>query len=150
MDINDLRRMLKASADDMEVKAKAIEDLEAAEDTDDHGPTRWTIRELTTVRDLQAEGKAMSHCVASYVRSCRAGSKSVWSLQAANEEGASRRVMTICVKKTTRMVDQARGKSNAHPLHGHRNAWHRTRLREGYKVMRRWAASQAIVVPKNI
>ncbi|VCU61579.1 Phage major capsid protein [Tritonibacter mobilis] len=35
MDINDLRRMLKASADDMEVKAKAIEDLEAAEDTDD-------------------------------------------------------------------------------------------------------------------
>ncbi len=35
MDINDLRRMLKASADDMEVKAKAIEDLEAAEDTDE-------------------------------------------------------------------------------------------------------------------
>lgn len=35
MDINDLRRMLKASADDMEIKAKAIEDLEAAEDTDE-------------------------------------------------------------------------------------------------------------------
>jgi len=35
MDINDLRRMLKASADDMEVKAKAIEDLEAAEGTDE-------------------------------------------------------------------------------------------------------------------
>lgn len=35
MDINDLRRMLKASADDMEVKAKTIEDLEAAEDTDE-------------------------------------------------------------------------------------------------------------------
>ena len=92
----------------------------------------------------------MSHCVASYARSCRAGGKSVWSLQAANDEGKSRRVMTISVKTTTRRVDQARGKSNAHPLHGHRNAWHRTRLREAYKVMRRWANSHDVVVPKNI
>ena len=121
-----------------------------AEDTDEHGYTRWTIRELTAMRELQVEGKAMSHCVASYGRSCRAGSKSVWSLQAANEDGHSRRVMTISVKTTTRRVDQARGKSNAHPLHGHRNAWHRTRLREAYKVMRRWAGSQDIVVPGKI
>jgi len=121
-----------------------------AEETDAHGYTRWTIRELTTMRELQAEGKAMSHCVASYARSCRAGSKSVWSLQAANEEGMSRRVMTISVKTTTRRVDQARGKSNAHPLQGHRNAWHRTRLREAYKVMRRWAGSHDVIVPKNI
>lgn len=34
MDINDLRRMLKAAADAMEVKAKAIEDLEASADVD--------------------------------------------------------------------------------------------------------------------
>ncbi|GAB5433932.1 MAG: phage major capsid protein [Epibacterium sp.] len=34
MDINDLRRMLKAAADAMEVKAKAIEDLEATADVD--------------------------------------------------------------------------------------------------------------------
>lgn len=34
MDINDLRRSLKAAADDMEVKAKAIDDLEAAEAPD--------------------------------------------------------------------------------------------------------------------
>ena len=74
----------------------------------------------------------------------------MWSLQAANDEGKSRRVMTISVKTTTRRVDQARGKSNAHPLHGHRNAWHRTRLREAYKVMRRWANSHDVVVPKNI
>lgn len=34
MDINDLRRMLKAAADAMEVKAKEIEDLEASADVD--------------------------------------------------------------------------------------------------------------------
>ncbi|MEO2003321.1 MAG: PcfJ domain-containing protein, partial [Candidatus Poribacteria bacterium] len=119
-------------------------------DTDEYGRTRWTIRELTTMRALNLEGKAMRHCVASYARSCRAGSKSVWSLEATNDEGTSRRVMTISVKTTTRMVTQARGKSNAHPLGGHRSGWHRTRLREGYKVMRRWAASAGITVPKHI
>ena len=120
------------------------------DETDEYGRTRWTIRELTTMRTLQTEGKAMRHCVATYARSCRGGGQSVWSLQAQNDEGVVRRVMTIAVKNTSRMVTQARGKSNAHPLGGHRSAWHRTRLREGYKVMRRWAAEAGITVPKHI
>ena len=120
------------------------------EDTDEYGRTRWTIRELTTMRALNLEGKAMRHCVGTYARSCRAGSKSVWSLEATNDEGTSRRVMTISVKTTSRIVTQARGKSNAHPLGGHRSEWHRTRLREGYKVLRRWAADAEITVPKHI
>ena len=105
---------------------------------------------VTTMKTLQIEGKAMRHCVATYARSCRGGGQSVWSVQAQNDEGVTRRVMTIAVKNTSRMVTQARGKANAHPLGGHRSAWHRTRLREGYKVMRRWAAQVGITVPKHI
>ncbi|AUQ93856.1 phage major capsid protein, HK97 family (plasmid) [Phaeobacter inhibens] len=45
MDINDLRRMLKAAADDMQIKAKAIEDLEAA-DTPDGDAIKAAVTEF--------------------------------------------------------------------------------------------------------
>ena len=34
---------------------------------------RWTIRELTSKKELTLEGRAMNHCVASYISNCRRG-----------------------------------------------------------------------------
>ena len=69
---------------------------------------RWTIRELTSKRDLTLEGRAMNHCVASYVPNCRRGSKSVWSMQV-DAEGHSARVVTIAMHNPSRNIVEVRG-----------------------------------------
>ena len=119
-------------------------------ETDESETTRWSISELTTVSALATEGQSMRHCVTSYAQSCRRGRQSIWSLQAEDDEGETRRVLTIAVKNRPRKVTQVRGKSNAHPLGGHRGPQHRTRIREGYRVMCQWAAEAGIGVPKHI
>ena len=73
----------------------------------------WSIRELTTTAELTAEGKAMCHCVASYVHNCRRGGRAVFSLQVADERGNSLRLMTIAVNPKGRRITEARGKYNA-------------------------------------
>ncbi len=75
---------------------------------------RWTIRELTSKRELTREGRAMNHCVASYVSNCRRGSKSVWSMQV-NAEGHSARVLTIAMHNPSRNIVEVRGRFNAVP-----------------------------------
>jgi len=40
----------------------------------------WTIVEITSNHELKAEGKAMRHCIFSYLDSCQAGEKAVFSL----------------------------------------------------------------------
>ena len=42
----------------------------------------WTIYELCTSQQLQAEGRIMGHCVFSYTDQCLAGDTSIWSLRA--------------------------------------------------------------------
>ena len=51
----------------------------------------------------------MNHCVASYVPNCRRGSKSVWSMQVADPEGYSARVVTIAVHNPSRNIVEVRG-----------------------------------------
>jgi hypothetical protein len=69
----------------------------------------WTIEELLSVKELQAEGAAMSHCVGSYGYSCSTGQKSIWSMKCRNNEGL-KRIATIEISNRT--VVQARGKRN--------------------------------------
>ena len=83
-------------------------------DDEDEG-LHWTIRELTSKRELDLEGRAMSHCVASYVSNCRRGNKSVWSMQAADAQGRSGRVVTIAVHNPSKTVVEVRGRHNAEP-----------------------------------
>ena len=54
----------------------------------------------------------MSHCALSYLKSCRNGNTTIWSLSARVEK-ARIPVLTIAVDPRTRAITQARGKFNA-------------------------------------
>lgn len=69
----------------------------------------WKIEQLMNSKELSAEGKAMRHCVRSYVSSCKAGRCSIWSLK--NMED---RCVTIEVNKRLTIV-QAKGLANRSP-----------------------------------
>ncbi len=110
---------------------------------------RWTIRELTSKRELTLEGRAMNHCVASYVSNCRRGSKSVWSMQVADPEGYSARVLTIAVHNPSRNIVEARGRFNAVPRQSGKNPRNKT-LERPYRellarsgaVLRKWIEAE--------
>ena len=72
----------------------------------------WMIRELCSNRALSAEGRAMAHCVSSYVKSCRNGNTTIWSLSARVDKTRIP-VLTIAVDPRTRAITQMRGKFNA-------------------------------------
>ena len=111
----------------------------------------WSIRELTSQRELTLEGRSMGHCVASYVPNCRRGSKSIWSMQVADDEGNSARVVTIAMQNTSRNVVEVRGRFNAVPRRSGNNAKNRV-LERSYRellarsgaVMRRWIEAEGL------
>ena len=82
---------------------------------------RWEIRELCSTRELNAEGRDMHHCVASYASNCRRGSKSVWSMQVETPEGDRFKILTIAVRNGSRRLAEVRGKHNALPIKSGRN-----------------------------
>jgi hypothetical protein len=75
----------------------------------------YTITELTCSHDLQYEGRAMTHCVASYISSCRTGRVSIWSLRVIDGTGQETRLLTLEVNNRDRQVVQARRRFNAWP-----------------------------------
>lgn len=75
---------------------------------------RFVIGELLTAADLQAEGRTMRHCVASYVPSCARGRCAIFSMRADEGRGLERR-MTIEVAPSQKTVVQARGRLNEKP-----------------------------------
>ncbi len=94
---------------------------------------RWTIRELLGAKALVSEGRAMQHCVATYVRSCAGRSTSIWSLQMHNHEG-SRRILTVEVRLSSRTICQARGKRNAMPDAKSKDILHRWASQQGLRL----------------
>jgi len=74
--------------------------------------TRWQIRELCSNRAFNTEGRSLHHCALSYVKSCRSGNTTIWSLSAKVDETRTS-VLTIAVDPRSRIVTQARGKYNA-------------------------------------
>jgi hypothetical protein len=126
----------------------------------EHDPqvtTHWTIREITTAKGLIAEGRAMSHCVASYSGQCARGSVSIWSLQAESGRYSEPiRVMTIAVHQN-RTITEARGKRNALPTRSGENRINRSYARlsaeeerllnRGWAVMERWASAERLSMP---
>lgn len=90
--------------------------LQHERDEDTGLPLVWKVRELTTTKELVAEGKAMNHCVRSYSRTCRTGRKAVYSVQRCLDEGRSERLLTVAVDPHGRRIIQARGRHNASPL----------------------------------
>jgi hypothetical protein len=93
----------------------------------------WKIVELLDSRELVYEGRAMRHCVATYVHACASGHSSIWSLRHRwLDEDASRSVLTVEVRPRTRTIVQLRGRANSRP--------------SGFplEVVRRWAAREGL------
>lgn len=92
---------------------------------------RWTIRELLSAKALVSEGRAMQHCVATYVRSCARRDTSIWSLQMEDYEGRHR-ILTVEVRLASKTICQARGKRNMLPDE------------KSKAILRRWASEQGL------
>jgi hypothetical protein len=74
----------------------------------------WTIEELLDSGALQAEGRALRHCVYSYANHCRRGETTIWSLRLrVNDQ--EKRMVTIEVDPLRRSVIQVRAKCNLIP-----------------------------------
>ena len=112
----------------------------------------WSIREILNVRELNAEGRAMHHCVRSYANSCRKGKTAIFSLQLTDAEGASTRLVTVAVNPTTRRLSQVRGRYNARPNgsfeHGQKRRGmgpdYRTYLRRSRAILHRWVEREEL------
>ncbi|MEM7655145.1 MAG: PcfJ domain-containing protein [Bacteroidota bacterium] len=71
------------------------------------------IVELTSQRELEAEGIALNHCVGSYAPLCASGHSQIWSLRKRPHHGGMP-LITIQVDPAGTIV-QARGKRNRRP-----------------------------------
>jgi hypothetical protein len=71
----------------------------------------WSIHELCTSVQLDVEGRAMRHCVASYVNYCMSGETSIWSLRVRDvdtEDSEQCHILTLAVDNRKRTITQAR------------------------------------------
>ncbi len=93
----------------------------------------WRIRELLSSKELIAEGRAQSHCVASYARSCFGGKDSIWTMEKTDANGKTRMV-TIQLNLQSRKICQIRGKRNRLP----------TAME--VDVVRRWANKEVLAI----
>jgi hypothetical protein len=82
------------------------------------GPKLYAVTELLGAEELQEEGAAMGHCVASYWPLCRSGGRSIWSLTVEDVEERVVRLLTVEVCNWRREVVQARGRCNRPALPG--------------------------------
>lgn len=112
---------------------------------------RWTIRELTTKKELTIEGRTMNHCVASYVPNCQRGSKSIWSVQVDDATGFNARVATVAVHNPSRNIVEVRGRFNAvarksgnNPKNRSLQQAYRELLERSGKVMRQWMETEQL------
>ena len=134
----------------LEWTAGAIADFEFKEnDVPRKERVCWTIHELRSNRELAAEGKAMSHCVLSYAKSCRSGGKSIWSLGVRIGKGQRRQVLTIALDPSTRRVTEVRGRYNALPglEHNHKGGIDKAYARlmsQARMIMNRWMRRERI------
>lgn len=99
----------------------------------EEGDRDWTIVELLDSTALHAEGRAMHHCVYTYVNRCRRGETTIWSLRL-RVGGEEKRMVTIEVDPHKRAIVQARAKCNRCP--GARSV----------EIIRRWASSANLSV----
>jgi len=104
-------------------------------DPDTDAVRLWTVRELTSQRELAAEGRYLRHCVASYGESCRRRYCSIWSL---GVQFGQRRKRMVTVEIRNRAIVQARGKANRLP--GERE----------WSLLRRWAAQEGLTIAGQV
>jgi hypothetical protein len=72
----------------------------------------YALTELISSGELQEEGEAMGHCVASYCSRCVSGEASIWSLTVEKGIDEVERLLTVEVANGSQVIIQARGKFN--------------------------------------
>ncbi len=92
----------------------------------------WTVTEILNAKELAAEGRALHHCVYSYVRSISNKHTSIWSLRA--NDG---RVTTIEVINGAKKIVQYRGNFNAMP-----------KARE-FQILTAWAGENGLTIASS-
>jgi hypothetical protein len=105
--------------------------VEAPHDDPSVPKSSWELIELTTSTQLQAEGEALQHCVASYAQHCWRGSARIWSLRR-RCDGTVRSVATVEINVDRCAVVQARGFRNR-PVSG-----------QALLVLRTWATRERL------
>ena len=80
----------------------------------DVGGQTWTVRELLDSDELASEGRAMSHCVATYTARCALRTSTIWSV-GIQGTGDRERVVTVEVNPTSREVVQVKARHNGTP-----------------------------------
>ncbi|WAS92623.1 PcfJ domain-containing protein [Nannocystis punicea] len=97
--------------------------------------TEWEIGELLSSSGLWAEGRALRHCVGTYVRRCVRGISSIWSLRSAGRDGEFASRFTIEVEPVSRRIVQIRGFANCRV--------------EGLarEIIARWARQERLAMP---
>lgn len=87
----------------------------------------WTIRQLLGTSELNEEGQAMNHCVATYANSCYQGRTSIWTMRHQKYKLPEKRALTLEVRLGNQTIVQIRGKSN------------RRATSEEMRIVNRWA-----------
>lgn len=108
----DLRRLKAIGEATWEGSPLPDEDFERAGPKNE--PWVWEMRQITTAKELAAEGNRMRHCVLSYKHSCISGELSIWSLSLRQGYQPSAPKITIELRKDGRIA-QARGLANRAP-----------------------------------
>lgn len=86
----------------------------------------YAVTELICDAELEEEGSAMGHCVATYRMLCWMGRSSIWSLTVEDSIGRTQRLLTLQIRNEDRALIQARGVSN------------RVVNAEEVRILRRW------------
>ncbi|MDB5389394.1 MAG: hypothetical protein JWM11_5040 [Planctomycetaceae bacterium] len=94
---------------------------------------KWTVQELLSSTEVIAEGRAMHHCVASYISVCAEGISSLWTMRVESKDGITSQV-TIEVRPSRKVIMQARGRYNR-DLTGYQRV-----------VLERWARSAGLAI----
>jgi hypothetical protein len=106
--------------------------LEESYDSE-HKRRIWRITELLSSADLVVEGSKMRHCVRSYASRCFHGKSTIWSMKREVKENI-KRVMTIEVDPSSRVIRQARGRFNHAPN------------KKAMEIMKKWANREGLKI----
>jgi hypothetical protein len=96
----------------------------------------YRIVQLCSNEELNQEGRAMKHCVSSYVQSCASGRCSIWSLNIEDAIGQIEKLVTIELRNKT--VVQVRGKNNRAPE------------KKEIQIMQRWMTKENLEISRWI
>ena len=99
----------------------------------------WSIRELLTSAELAAEGRALSHCVATYGSSCSKRLTSIWSMGVGNEF-QRKKILTIEVSLNR---GRRQGEDRIMQVRGERN---RLPTPKEESIIARWATQEGLQI----